>query len=77
MATLNINSSQQDNADEVMALGRMVSFACQRSKGLNLGLSTYFLEMALMSLVNDIGQCETGASSIAPASMLTDISELH
>lgn len=77
MATSNLIASEQDNADEVMALGRLVSFACQRSKGLNLGLSTYFLEMALMSLVNDIGQREALASNIVSEAMVTGISELH
>lgn len=77
MGTSDIITGQQGDADEVMALGRMVSYVCQRSKVLNLGMSTYFLEMALMSLVNDIGQRETVALDIAPATMVTDLSELH
>lgn len=44
---------EQDNADEILALGRMVSY---RSKSLELGMSTYFLEMALLSLAQDINQ---------------------
>ncbi|PZP53947.1 MAG: hypothetical protein DI595_01605 [Agrobacterium fabrum] len=47
---------EQDNADEILALGRMVSYLCQRSKSLELGMSTYFLEMALLSLAQDINQ---------------------
>ncbi|KVK40515.1 hypothetical protein L901_14685 [Agrobacterium sp. D14] len=34
----------------------MVSYLCQRSKSLELGMSTYFLEMALLSLAQDINQ---------------------
>ena len=34
----------------------MVSYLCQRSKALELGMSTYFLEMALLSLAQDINQ---------------------
>ncbi|PYG58898.1 hypothetical protein [Rhizobium sp. UGM030330-04] len=47
---------EQDNADEILALGRMVSYLCQRSKSMELGMSTYFLEMALLSLAQDINQ---------------------
>ncbi|AAK89824.1 hypothetical protein F3P66_17390 [Agrobacterium fabrum] len=47
---------EEDNADEILALGRMVSYLCQRSKSLELGMSTYFLEMALLSLAQDINQ---------------------
>jgi len=49
---------EQDNGDEILALGRMVSYLCQRSKALELGMSTYFLEMALLSLAQDISQQE-------------------
>ncbi|MQB04936.1 hypothetical protein DXT91_12560 [Agrobacterium tumefaciens] len=45
---------EEDNADEILALGRMVSYLCQRSKSMELGMSTYFLEMALLSLAQDI-----------------------
>ncbi|EGP55138.1 hypothetical protein Agau_L100131 [Agrobacterium tumefaciens F2] len=34
----------------------MVSYLCQRSKSMELGMSTYFLEMALLSLAQDINQ---------------------
>lgn len=53
------------DSDEVLALGRMVSFVCQRAKQLNLGMSTYFLEMALTSLVQDIGEREVPTTSMA------------
>jgi hypothetical protein len=45
---------EHDDADEILALGRMVSYLCQRSKSMELGMSTYFLEMALLSLAQDI-----------------------
>ncbi|MES5048113.1 hypothetical protein ABVB72_22945 [Rhizobium nepotum] len=47
---------EQDDADEILALGRMVSYLCQRSKSMELGMSTYFLEMALLSLAQDINK---------------------
>ncbi|QCL96132.1 hypothetical protein CFBP7129_17910 [Agrobacterium tumefaciens] len=56
MAASNTAILEQDNADEILALGRMVSYLCQRSKSLELGMSTYFLEMALLSLAQDINQ---------------------
>ncbi|OLP56257.1 hypothetical protein BJF92_15255 [Rhizobium rhizosphaerae] len=70
-------TSQHDNGDEIMALGRMVSFACQRSKVLELGMSTYFLEMALLSLVTDIEQRARVSPNVEPAGMVADISEFH
>ncbi|WP_320199653.1 hypothetical protein RMR16_015895 [Agrobacterium sp. rho-13.3] len=54
MKASNIEVVEVEETDEVMALGRMVSFACQRSKEMKLEMSTYFLEMALTSLVHDI-----------------------
>lgn len=68
---------QQDDTDEVLALGRMVSYVCQRSKVLNLTMSTYFLEMALTSLVNDIGErdmLDTGAEHVI---VVPSANELH
>ncbi|QCL91133.1 hypothetical protein YA62_009780 [Agrobacterium sp. LC34] len=67
---------EQDNADEILALGRMVSYLCQRSKSMELGMSTYFLEMALLSLAQDINQhglppagAELNSSGFAPADL--------
>lgn len=67
---------EQDNADEILALGRMVSYLCQRSKSMELGMSTYFLEMALLSLAQDINQhglplasAELNGSGFAPADL--------
>ncbi|MCW8058818.1 hypothetical protein NM963_21675 [Agrobacterium tumefaciens] len=67
---------EQDNADEILALGRMVSYLCQRSKALELGMSTYFLEMALLSLAQDINQqglplvnAEINVSALAQADL--------
>lgn len=39
---------------EILAISRMLSFACQRARSMDLGVSTYFLEMALMSLMQDM-----------------------
>lgn len=47
---------EQDDTDEILVIGRMVSYLCQRSKAMELGMSTYFLEMALLSLAQDINQ---------------------
>nr|WP_234797331.1 hypothetical protein [Agrobacterium pusense] len=67
---------EQDDADEILALGRMVSYLCQRSKSLELGMSTYFLEMALLSLAQDINQhglpltaAEANGGGFAPADL--------
>jgi hypothetical protein len=51
--------TQQDVAPEeemaeILAISRMLSFACQRARSMELGVSTYFLEMALMSLMQDM-----------------------
>lgn len=56
MAIVETADLPQSETEEVLALGRMVSFVCQRAKQLNLEMSTYFLEMALTSLVQDIGE---------------------
>ena len=65
MAMVKTADIPQTDAEEVLALGRMLSFACQRAKQLNLGMSTYFLEMALTSLVQDIGARELPTSMAA------------
>lgn len=65
------------DSDEVLALGRMVSFVCQRAKQLNLGMSTYLLEMALTSLVQDIGEREVPKSIAAEHSVLPTAKDFH
>ncbi|WP_332305536.1 hypothetical protein [Rhizobium sp. GR12] len=67
---------EQDDADDILALGRMVSYLCQRSKSMELGMSTYFLEMALLSLAQDINKqglpltsAEINSSSLAHADL--------
>ncbi|MDH4438971.1 MAG: hypothetical protein QE284_01120 [Rhizobium sp.] len=65
------------DSDEVLALGRMVSFVCQRAKQLNLDMSTYFLEMALTSLVQDIGEREVPNSMSADQSVLPIAKDFH
>ncbi len=51
-----------DETEEILALGRMISFACQRAQSMNLEFSTYCLEMALTSLVQDMKNAGVAAS---------------
>jgi len=51
--TTPLTNADQD-AEDILALGRMISFACQRAQSMNLEFSTYCLEMALTSLIQDI-----------------------
>lgn len=67
----------QSEAEEVLALGRMVSFVCQRAKQLNLEMSTYFLEMALTSLVQDIGEQGLQTSMSGDRTLVNAASDLH
>jgi transcription antitermination factor NusA-like protein len=77
MAMLNAADFPQTEPDEVLALGRMVSFVCQRAKQLNLEMSTYFLEMALTSLVQDIGEIEAPSSISGEHPLPSSANELH
>ena len=56
MAVIEENVTEEGQVEEILALGRMVSYVCQRAKKLNLEMSTYFIEMALMSLMEDAEQ---------------------
>ena len=77
MAMVKTADIPQTDAEEVLALGRMLSFACQRAKQLNLGMSTYFLEMALTSLVQDIGARELPTSMAAERTITPVGTDFH
>jgi hypothetical protein len=77
MAAVKISDLPKTETEEVVALGRMVSFVCQRAKQLNLDMSTYFLEMALTSLVQDIGEREGQASMGGELPRLSSVTDLH
>ncbi|WP_117194452.1 hypothetical protein [Rhizobium terrae] len=49
------NKTETDHdAADILALGRMVSYACQRAQSMKLDFSTYCLELALTSLIQDM-----------------------
>ncbi len=50
--------TEAGDEEDLLALGRMVSYACQRAKTMNLEFSTYCLEMAMMSLMQDLARSE-------------------
>ena len=50
------STASEDMSDELLALARMVSYACQHSRALELDFSTYCLEIALTSLVEDLAK---------------------
>ncbi|AYD04396.1 hypothetical protein [Neorhizobium sp. NCHU2750] len=45
-----------DKAAEILALGRMVSYARQQAQAMDLEFSTYCLDVALRSIVQDIAK---------------------
>jgi hypothetical protein len=77
MAIVKTADLPQSETDELLALGRMVSFVCQRAKQLNLEMSTYFLEMALTSLVQDIGDGGLQSSMSGERPPVNAASDLH
>jgi len=60
----NLIPTVDDEAEEILALGRMISFACQRAQSMNLEFSTYCLEMALTSLIQDMKNAGVVAASV-------------
>jgi hypothetical protein len=77
MAILKTADIPQSESEELLALGRMVSFACQRANQLNLEMSTYCLEMALTSLVQDMGEREIQTSVPGDRPLVLAVSDLH
>lgn len=68
---------EQTGAEEILAMGRMVSFVCQRARDMNLEMSAYFLEMALTSLIEDMGAGDGGGSLPDDHSHLATVNDLH
>ena len=59
----------EEEMAEILAISRMLSFACQRARSMDLGVSTYFLEMALMSLMQDMLNTGMEGSAKEPFSL--------
>jgi hypothetical protein len=53
---------ETDETAEIVAIGRMISFACQRTQSMKLAFSTYCLELALTSLMQDAAQVSDPSS---------------
>lgn len=77
MVMTKVIEPEQTGAEEILAMGRMVSFVCQRARDLNLEMSAYFLEMALTSLVEDMGADEGGTGLPDDHAHLAAINDLH
>lgn len=73
----NVVEFPQTEADEVVALGRMISFVCQRAKEMKLDMSTYLLEMALTSLVHDMGDRKAMAEISGGRPMASVANDFH
>ena len=65
MTDIRGNVTEEGQVEEILALGRMVSYVCQRAKKLNLEMSTYFIEMALISLMEDAEQESSDSSHVS------------
>jgi hypothetical protein len=48
------NVPQPGHGEDILALGRLISYACQEASALNLDLSRHLLEIALRSVMDDI-----------------------
>lgn len=58
----------EEGADNMLALGRIVSYARQEAEALGLEFSTYCLDIALRSIVQDLavaGACPAANENLA------------
>lgn len=77
MVMMKATEPEQTGAEEILAMGRMVSFVCQRARDMNLEMSAYFLEMALTSLVEDMGAGDGGTGLPDDHAQLATVNDLH
>lgn len=62
---------------ELAALARMVSFARQSAQDLNVSLPTYFLDMALASVLDELKIVGVDVSSVAGAAEAGHVEDYH
>lgn len=72
-----LTAETTDDAEEMLALGRMVSFACQRAQSMKLEFSTYCLELALTSLMQDMVKAGVSLSTNVPQVGISGQKGLH
>ena len=66
-----------DDAADLLALGRMVSFACQRARAMDLEFSTYCLELALVALMQDMSKAGVSLPANEPHAKAAGYDGLH
>lgn len=49
-----LNTPPPECNEDMLALGRLISYACQQAQALNLDLSRQMLDMALLAVMEDI-----------------------
>jgi hypothetical protein len=62
---------------ELAALARMVSFARQTAQDLNVSLPTYFLDMALASVLDELKIAGVDVSSVAGTAEVGHVEGYH
>lgn len=59
----------EEGSDDILALGRMVSYARQQAQALDLDFPTYCLDIALRSIVQELakeGLCPAANENVGP-----------
>lgn len=69
--------AEDDSTDDIMALGRMVSYACQQARAMDLNFSSYCLEVALTALIQDMAKVGVSMPIDLPALSLEAKVDLH